>query len=707
MPLFLFIALTTLTIFLLLTVIELPWVQATRRRHGLFALLVAVVVLLAASASGWAIFRSFYPAYGLSFFVFSLSEKFIVSFVLGIAFGIASGVFLRSITQGSPYRTISLQEKALIGSIGALLILGIGGEHFLQDAGRRISKLSFGGAEIAFTGEKPQRARESSGPPPNLLTSSTVGAPSLPVDILHFLPGFITRDEEYILFISRMEKKRDPKATLIDDTDEFVSKLRDAGKLATAVIKPMGKCLATIFNQTGDSEFVRRTFYFLLEPLSHVDALEGYTVAKFQNETVVGINSVFRRLFEYTYHRVHNDKSVAMLSTQAQEDRRTLEENCSPATYLACAGDDWSKMQDVIEKGYGADGKKVIADGVKKLNLKECYDDTIRILSINDGLSEYLATFAADQAFLKRPYMHIVIATILAQSKLDATALVYLENWLNESQQWGRKNPKYASAARWLQVRTLTIMSTLLDNWIAREGPNASLVLRESHIERLKKSLLLADQLFNYRHELSKLRRDNSLERMESVAFSSSPDEVVVCPEKEINNLFTWYIFASTRLVDNQLQSPRYRTHHAPDVNKTIRDLLDIRFGCATRVDDPEYYPKLFRAETLRLYALMQLQDSVALKNVLAKGSLEAQLRSGLRAANLGLHVIKAIAETKINDKLLQGPDLQASAGQTPPAKASTPILERLAPVDLITSYERLDSVRSRLQDALDNLERD
>jgi hypothetical protein len=82
-----------------------------------------------------------------------------------------------------------------------------------------------------------------------------------------------------------------------------------------------------------------------------------------------------------------------------------------------------------------------------------------------------------------------------------------------------------------------------------------------------------------------------------------------------------------------------------------------------------------------------------------------------LRAANLGLHVVKEIAEKKIEEKLR----LELPPSISAPAKgsgtreefASMPILERLAPVDVTTSYERLYSVRSRLQDALDDLGRD
>jgi hypothetical protein len=408
MPLFLFVGLTTLTIFLLLTIAPPAWIGPPTDRSFLRGFLLVLAIAAVVFLSGWAIFSAYYPAYGLNFFVFAVTERFFVSIILGIAFGITCGVFIRSTTAGSPYRTLDLREKALGGMLLALLALGVGGDHFLQDAGRRLSKLSFGGAEIAFTVDKTPRGRESSGPPPNLITSSTVGAPSLPIDILTVLPGFISRDEAYIKAAYRIAKDHQPATEMVADNEIFFRQMREAHALGETIIKPMGKCLSTIFNQTGDKGFVRSTFMYLLEPLMHVDALEGYTINKFASETTVGIYLAFEKLFDYTYHRAYNDRNQAKLSRQTQEDRRILEENCLSATYVKCSNEDWAGVQAGVAKlNESATATREKLDSLKKKRLRDCYHDTTKGFATISRLSRKKRTFARDPTciFSSRPYL--------------------------------------------------------------------------------------------------------------------------------------------------------------------------------------------------------------------------------------------------------------------------------------------------------------
>jgi hypothetical protein len=706
MPIFLFIALTTLAVFLTLTRARPVWAHPTRGRNLLFGLLTVLVPFSVIVLAAWALFQSLYLPYGTSF----LSDVVFAgrnasSIILGLVFGVCVGLLLNLMAQGSPYRDLTKNEKGLLVVLPIVLLLGIGGEHLLQDAARRISKISFGGAEVAFIEPaKRQAGRETSSPPPSLFTSSTLNSQSLPIDIFARLTDFISRDAGYVRTAYHLD---DPKPELSDSNrktvQNLIDQLKSASEFTQIIFWPVGKCLVTVFNQSGDISFVRDTLQPLLPPFTEITLPKYSDAERFAQGTDKALQSVFAKLFRYVYERVYRHTDRNGLSKRTLSDLEALEHNCLPVNYLICSQDTWAdknkKIKEFKEWLPIDDPEKTEplrkAAGELQRILKPCYDQTYREKKPpqwvdQKDVHDYLVKFANEKASLERPYMHILIATIFAQSKQDDTALVYLENWLTENQEWATINPTLKTASDWLQVRTLSVATLLVDNRLGREPSAASLVLREYLIERFRRSLSLSEELFDYKNVVSKLRRGSGDEALENIAFSATPEESSDCPTGVHRPLFPWYVFASVRLADNQLQSPRYLTHHAPDVNRTVRVLLDLRLGCATGLSS------LLRAETLRLYAQMQLQDATAMRSVLDKTALEVRLRRAARAADLGLHVIKGLAEDKIAEKL----------PRTSVPVTTIPILERLAPVDEVTSYEGLLGIRSRLQDAIENLDR-
>ena len=401
-----------------------------------------------------------------------------------------------------------------------------------------------------------------------------------------------------------------------------------------------------------------------------LSALTGVTLPNhdpidFANNTISALKYSFGELYKHTTERVYRGKSALAptrphkertdLSARTVKERLTLANTCLAATHLYCSADeDWKEMQSKIARIK----RQVDQWEADKIEMEEwsetqCRGSASTHLSFHKGLYDYLTQFAHQEAFLRRPYMHIIIATILSQFRNDEAALVYLENWLDEGiQHWVKRNPEYRTAAKWLQVRTLTILTLLLDRFITREGSNASLVLREFHIERIRTALRTVDDIFKYDDVLSRFRRGDGWRKFEDASFSASPDDANECKgHGPPPNLFRWYMFSLVRMADQQLQSPRYLSHHAAEVNRTLRELLDVQFGCALD-GEPLENSKLLRAETLRLYAQMQLQDANGMRNVLERTVLEAQLRRATRAANLGLFLVKRVAEDKMTEKL-------------------------------------------------------
>src|SRR5262245_62055949 len=243
MPIFVFIALTTFAIYLVFTVPRSAWSRESFRSDFIFGFLVVLFPFLAIALSAWAIFQVHYPQIALVFFLSDvLPAKFFSTILLGIVFGICLGILLRSIASGSPYRGITNREKILAGSLLALLVLGIGGEQLLQDAGRRVSKLSFGGAEVAFFDPSQLRRGRAEG---DLALASglgdpTAGAPAISLELLRQFPDVINRDRTNIAAAVARKGGSHPSS------DQFMLGMQEAERLAQNIIAPFGECLAEI-----------------------------------------------------------------------------------------------------------------------------------------------------------------------------------------------------------------------------------------------------------------------------------------------------------------------------------------------------------------------------------------------------------------------------------------------------------------------------
>jgi hypothetical protein len=749
MPFFLFVALTALACYYLIMAGRPAWVELTRRRVLTYRVLIIVLPCLVALLGGWALFRSVYPAYGISFFIFdvALTRKVISGLILGTALAICLGALFGSLSAGRPYRELTTKEKVLTTLIPVVLILGLGGEELISDAGSRVSKLSFGGAEIAFRdAPKEQRARESSGPPASLYTSQTLSSPSLPLDMFSLVSEFLKGDLQYVELAYNNARTKNPSASAIPVG--LLSELTHAKEFAEIIARPIGTCLVTIFNQTGDIGFVRSVVEPLLSPLRDV-TLPNHMPAQFAADTSAALRVVLRMLFTYTYERVYMPSSIP---SDAGAGRKfavaKLRAECSRALHLLCTQGSWETIRDELNKSGSSDTVDETRmkefekefEECKKRDVSHHTDGTMREgeletyarvrkpaddcdersakspegrggsgnhstacrhpWAIEPGVRAYLENFAREENFRMRPYMHILIATIYSQFGQDPSALVYLENWLIDNAEWANAKSEYVIASKWMRIRALSVMSALMDEWISRDRLNTSLVLREFHIRRLRLSLSLADEIFDYGSALVKVRGTEGTENWERTAFSSEPNETGECPVKEMPKLFVWYVFSLIRMTDHELQSSKY-PNHAPEVHKNIRELLATKLGCSGAVDPG--YPRQFRAETLRLYAQMQLQDVRAMQNVAAKASLDVLLENGMHAANLGLYLV-GDAEAKLTEKLTD--PKQPEEGQTRRATPE-PILERLAPVDLITSYEGLLVARAQIQHAKTELNRD
>ena len=155
-----------------------------------------------------------------------------------------------------------------------------------------------------------------------------------------------------------------------------------------------------------------------------------------------------------------------------------------------------------------------------------------------------------------------------------------------------------------------------------------------------------------------------------------------------LKRLYWWYVIVSSQLVHHRLLHPEYaKEDHSPQANEAIIELLQTDLGCAGQSLKEK---TAFRAWLLRLYAMMQVQDVIALKPVRTRASLEALLDAGSRAAELALRMIEAEAVKQLQEKR---------------RATDKPIFQRLAPTSEIDDYEALLRLKSRLSEAKKDLD--
>ena len=131
-------------------------------------------------------------------------------------------------------------------------------------------------------------------------------------------------------------------------------------------------------------------------------------------------------------------------------------------------------------------------------------------------IAPILQKFAANSGFEKRPYTAIMLAAIFAQLGLYDLALAHLDDWI-------RRSEGSSTEEKWLKVRALNIALYLSEYWVRKDGANASIVLRDFHIQRQKQVLALVDDLFDLRSVVRQFRHPVSLPDFSNTAFSRPP----------------------------------------------------------------------------------------------------------------------------------------------------------------------------------------
>lgn len=491
----------------------------------------------------------------------------------------------------------------------------------------------------------------------------------------------IERDQVYIREASsRANEPPDSK---------ILSALAEAQTFADTLIAPVGRCLSTIAEQTGDTDFIRTSLALILPPITDITWPSHRDDDEFAETSAAAFLKLMHKLFVFAHSHAFRLKAEA--SPHYANGAVQLEVACQGLAYGLCSDKDWPSTQRVIlDLAKETSPSKLFS--VSGDELERCSRDHDNWV-LRAKIREYLRKLVKTEGFKSRPYMAITTASILAQLGQTDTALLQLENWVALNRK--SRTPTNAIQSKWLEVRAINAMTVLTENWIRREGPNASIVMRTFHINRLDEALNVADELFGARSAISAFSNGITSEKLESLAFSIGPPDSGSCTgkptaisdQKQQVTFFTWYLAARASAAHHSLLHPNYAKRYMHLVNKTVRDLLDTNFGCTVEATTRTQ----FRADTLRLYANMQHADATAMRAMKTREALEKQLRSGLSAAELGIRMLIADAEREIGIKA----DI----------KTPTPILERLSNSETIETYESLLGARAQLLNALQQLD--
>jgi hypothetical protein len=698
-------------------------IRGLLRRHMAYAVLSVVLSIIAVFLAGWAIFWAFYPPFGFPFFVTEVVlGKLLTPIMLGVAFGVLFGVLLNSFLLSSEEGKISTKGKALIALLLVILLLGAGGEQVLQEGARRVSKVSYAGAEISFAEPlRAQRGRQEGDPSATgfAFNSMSAYAPALPLEMFRDLPELIARDKAYVVAAIELRQSKSKAAIRGRGSPNTgaaaqsaaaksnnLSGLDDAARVASTMIAPFGACELAMLEQSGDIEFVRNSLSILLPPLRDLASPTYEDADRFAAKAATALGRLYRELFVHAYDRFYPPVSTSAARHSQMRVARRPGTGCQALAYILCSSQPWEDTRADIEKAFGARPKKEPNPNawMEKLNvsggdarLKQCHDDALKGSQspFELGVRDDLKKFAAKRDSLNRPYVSMLVAGIFAQLGQHEAALAQIDDWLT-------RQTDTSEEASWLQARALNAINIITENWIRREGANASIVLREFHISRLERALELTDKLF----DLKAVMRKVTLQTAPSKAgFTRPPPDSDQCTDKWVgkadsddlypmSRLYYWYLTIYAYAAHHRLLHPEYAKYYSARAQEIVWDLLDTDLGCAFLWAPPQR--ALFRAETLRLYAFLQYQDALATRALKPKGALETQLTNGLTAADLGIRMVRRHADADREEKRKH--DYSTDA-------ARPPVLNRLAPTQAISLYESLLRVRAQLIEAQQQLD--
>lgn len=223
--------------------------------------------------------------------------------------------------------------------------------------------------------------------------------------------------------------------------------------------------------------------------------------------------------------------------------------------------------------------------------------------------------------------------------------------------------------------------------------------LLEYHIKNNQEAADLLESILHidkFRDKYAKL--PNSLEK---TGFRSRPQDHKKCqplPEEAhdfhmLQLAFTARVTTDLIIAHHALSHPRYPSLYSHEVAGIVEGVLQTDLSCTVVSDEPARIDQ-WRAELLRLYALMKLRDAGAIAELRGKESADESIKMGLDAAALGSEIIYPHARKD---------QASISASEASPSDKPT-LFDRIWPTQSMDTLEEITLLRSQLLEARKDL---
>ncbi|GLH75831.1 hypothetical protein SSBR45G_07390 [Bradyrhizobium sp. SSBR45G] len=730
MSVFLAATLTSFAIYCLIAFSYPSWVEGSPAPgrigwglpHWLVNTFLVVICVVSSLALIFATFRGLHPGYSPVFDAFdAFTGRRAPSLLLGGITGGLLGAFVSRVLLLAPGSTIEARDKITVALLVVFFVLGIGGEEAIRSLAQRISKVSALGTEIEFADASKSASRANSRGSASTAAvgiakgdaavgRKTLGVPgsSYGLAFLSNLGAMIERDRAYSI-ISVMIKHGDAQVA-VGSTKTIEQTLNQPMEFARVLIEPFAECLQTLQAQTGDVDFVNDRLLGLvgeLRVLISSNPPDGKMAIRLTDSYFREADILGRFIMRTTL-----GSRIGRPPEERSDRAKAIGKSCNRFYFLlfedacwhgsgapdekACwqakketlrkleVPDDWIWQQSGIRDFY-TNSDDPTSGNVGALDVLPKPLGTSAVNYMRDMISE----FANKGSYSARPYSSIIYASIMAQVGRYEAALVELDRWLQLADSKTRNG--------WYAVRARNTLSILTEEWLRRPSTSVPTVLRQYHINNNEEVASLIRKLLH----MEAFRSKHAIlpEPLEKSGFSSRPQEHQPCQRsigepwddlsfEQMQRAFATYVTAQLIVAQHALLHPGYPSLYSREVASALKEILGTDLSCAAisnGIDGIDHW----RAESLRLYALMKLRDASVIAETKGKDSAASELQLGLDAATLGLEIIYPSAHRD-----------QASIDTVDSSARDEPIFARILPTKAIETLEETNQVRAQLIDA-------
>lgn len=528
-----------------------------------------------------------------------LSGRLFSSAVIGLLFGGLFAFWLRDLLWLKP--TQSVGWKPVVQAVVLAILLALGAfSDILASYSRRISQISFGGAQLSFVPLKDSDAAERLGKPGlgTQYSSATGKATSSGgLSLLAQLTSRINNDRKYIETVFGT-----PKPASSATTDEHAT-------FHTATFGSLAQCLQAVARQSADEAIIDEHLREIARPLQElVTARKELHPDRRKQiaEDFVRVSGTLIEHLRYTYLQI----------PPTDVRRQGIEESCTHLIRARCA------------TARSAD--RALADLAAR-----CPEENATIVEQTRlGLDRLLS----DDTLFDRPYMSLLFAGVTWRLGQYSTATNELDGWLRAI----KTSP--AKTHPWHQARARIVLSGILEEWI-RSSVNPPSSLAEYHLTNLRDSIeLMTPMLSSVLVTMGDVAEDVEREgfrgrppRAGDKCTSLSSDQIWLAIT--LLGQHAVYIFRAVQL-------PDYYETYSSRVMDYRNLLMKKDYFCISR-NFPAFKGLIdvTYAEILEAYAEVELANA---SRIHALGDLDAARRALERAASaaaLGLQLIFDYAE--------------------------------------------------------------